>query len=102
MKLSSSRTMPTKLLDNIDRDEATIAFIDSIPRKGDMTLVAAAKNGNRNAFEILVKRHQQRIFFVARRMTRSRGDAEDVLQQSFQKSFTHLRKFEGRSADACG
>jgi RNA polymerase sigma-70 factor (ECF subfamily) len=63
-----------------------------------MTLVAAAKNGNRKAFEILVKRHQQRIFFVARRITRRREDAEDVMQQSFQKAFTHLRNFEGRSA----
>jgi RNA polymerase sigma-70 factor (ECF subfamily) len=90
--------MPTKLMGNIDREEAAIAFIDSIPRKGDMTLVAAAKNGNRKAFEILVKRHEQRIFFVARRMTRRREDAEDVVQQSFQKAFTHLRKFEGRSA----
>jgi RNA polymerase sigma-70 factor (ECF subfamily) len=63
-----------------------------------MTLVAAAKNGNRKAFEILVKRHQQRIFFVARRITRTREDAEDVVQQSFQKAFTHLGKFEGRSA----
>jgi RNA polymerase sigma-70 factor (ECF subfamily) len=90
--------MPTKLIDNIDREEAAIATIDSIPRKGDMTLVAAAKNGNRKAFEILVERHQQRIFFVARRMTRRREDAEDVVQQSFQKAFTHLRTFEGRSA----
>ena len=90
--------MPTKLTDNSDREEAAIAFIDSIPRKEDMTLVAAAKNGNRKAFEILVKRHQQRIFFVARRITRRREDAEDVVQQSFQKAFTHLRKFEGRSA----
>jgi RNA polymerase sigma-70 factor, ECF subfamily len=90
--------MPTKLMDNIDREEAAIATIDSIPRKGDMTLVAAAKNGNRKAFEILVERHQQRIFFVARRMTRRREDAEDVVQQSFQKAFTHLRTFEGRSA----
>ena len=63
-----------------------------------MTLVAAAKNGNRKAFEILVKRHQQRIFFVARRITRRREDAEDVVQQSFQKAFTHLQKFEGRSS----
>jgi len=63
-----------------------------------MALVAAAKNGNRKAFEILVKRHQQRIFFVARRITRRREDAEDVVQQSFQKAFTHLGKFEGRSA----
>jgi RNA polymerase sigma-70 factor (ECF subfamily) len=90
--------MPTELMDNIDREEAAIAFIDSMPRKGDMTLVAAAKNGNKKAFEILVKRHQQRLFFVARRITRRREDAEDVVQQSFQKAFTHLRKFEGRSA----
>src|ERR1700704_1055650 len=90
--------MPTKLVDNIDKQEAAIAFIDSLPGKGDMTLVAAAKNGNRKAFEILVKRHQQRIFFVARRITRRREDAEDVVQQSFQKAFTHLGEFEGRSA----
>jgi RNA polymerase sigma-70 factor (ECF subfamily) len=90
--------MPTKLMDNIEREEAAITIIDSIPRKGDMTFVAAAKNGNRKAFEILVKRHQQRIFFVARRMTRRREDAEDVVQQSFQKAFTHLGQFEGRSA----
>jgi RNA polymerase sigma-70 factor (ECF subfamily) len=63
-----------------------------------MPLVAAAKNGNRKAFEILVTRHEQRIFFVARRITRRREDAEDVVQQTFQKAFTHLRTFEGRSA----
>ncbi len=84
--------MPTKLTDNID------SSIDSIPGKGDMPRVDAAKSGNRKAFEILVKRHQQRIFFVARRITRRREDAEDVVQQSFQKAFTHLRNFEGRSA----
>jgi RNA polymerase sigma-70 factor, ECF subfamily len=90
--------MPTKFMDNLDREKPAIAFIDGTPREGDMTLVAAARNGNKKAFEILVKRHEQRIFFVARRMTRTREDAEDVVQQSFQKAFTHLRKFEGRSA----
>jgi RNA polymerase sigma-70 factor (ECF subfamily) len=90
--------MPTTLMDNIDKEGTAIASIDSFPGKGDMLLVAAAKNGNSKAFEILVERHQQRIFFVARRITRTREDAEDVVQQSFQKAFTHLRKFEGRSA----
>jgi len=89
--------MPTKLTNNIEGEEAAAAFVDGIPG-GEMTLVAAAKNGNRKAFEILVKRHQQRIFFVARRITRRREDAEDVVQQSLQKAFTHLGKFEGRSA----
>ncbi len=90
--------MPTKLINNIDREDAEIASIDTLPGNADMALVAAAKNGNRRAFEILVKRHKQRIFFVAQRITRRREDAEDVVQQSFQKAFTHLRKFEGRSA----
>jgi len=89
--------MPTTLTDNIEREEAAIAFVNGIPR-GDTSLVAAAKSGDRKAFEILVKRHQQRIFFVARRITRTREDAEDVVQQSFQKAFTHLGAFEGRSA----
>src|SRR5712675_2338829 len=97
MKLSRSRTMSTKLTNNIEGEEAAVAFVDGIPG-GEMTLVAAAKNGNRKAFEILVKRHQQRIFFVARRITRRLEDAEDVVQQSLQKAFTHLGKFEGRSA----
>src|SRR5260221_9498350 len=98
MKLSRSRTMPTKLINNIDREDAEIASIDILPGNADMALAAAAKNGNRKAFEILVERHEQRIFFVARRITRTREDAEDVVQQSFQKAFTHLGKFEGRSA----
>jgi RNA polymerase sigma-70 factor, ECF subfamily len=90
--------VPTKFIHNIDSEGAPTAFINSIPRKGDLALVAAAKNGNTKAFEILVERHEQRIFFVARRITRTREDAEDVVQQSFQKAFTHLGKFEGRSA----
>ncbi|HWO35875.1 MAG TPA: sigma-70 family RNA polymerase sigma factor [Candidatus Acidoferrum sp.] len=90
--------MPAKFMDNIDREEAAISFIDSIPGKGDMALVAAAKDGNRKAFEVLIKRHEHKIFLVARRMTRTREDAEDVVQQSLQKAFTHLRQFEGRSA----
>ncbi len=85
--------MPTILINNIDKEDAATASIDSIPGNADMALAAAAKNGNRKAFEILVERHEQRIFFVARRMTRTREDAEDVVQQSFQKAFTHRREW---------
>jgi RNA polymerase sigma-70 factor (ECF subfamily) len=90
--------MPTALLDHIDTEETRIASMDSLSGKGDVALVAAAKNGNGKAFEILFERHERKIFFVAQRITRTRQDAEDVVQQSFQKVFTHLRKFEGRSA----
>jgi len=90
--------MPTTLLDHIDTEETRIASMDSLSGKGDVALVAAAKNGNGKAFEILFERHERKIFFVAQRITRTRQDAEDVVQQSFQKAFTHLHKFEGRSA----
>ena len=46
----------------------------------DEALVSAAKNGNQRAFEVLVERHQQRMLVFARRYTRVREDAEDVVQ----------------------
>jgi RNA polymerase sigma-70 factor (ECF subfamily) len=64
----------------------------------DAVLVSAAKNGNQRAFEVLVERHQQRMLAFARRYTRVREDAEDVVQQTFQKAFIHLNKFQGKSS----
>jgi len=64
----------------------------------DKTLVAAAKNGCDEAFEILVHRHRLRILRSALRLTRNEADAEDVAQQCFQKAFVHLSQFQGNSA----
>src|SRR6266699_7235831 len=61
-------------------------------------LVVAAKSGDGHAFEILIERHQRRVLAVARRFTRIREDAEDIVQQSFQKAFVHLHKFQGKSS----
>jgi RNA polymerase sigma-70 factor (ECF subfamily) len=90
--------VPAKFTDNTSNEEAAIASVYSLADKGDMTLVAAAKNENRQAFEILVERHARRLFFAARRMTRTREDAEDVVQQSLQKAFVHLHQFKGKSS----
>jgi len=87
-----------KFIDDVGKEEPAIVSAYSLSDEGDMTLVAAAKNENREAFEILVERHARRVFFAARRMTRTREDAEDVAQQSFQKAFIHLRQFEGKSS----
>jgi RNA polymerase sigma-70 factor (ECF subfamily) len=61
-------------------------------------LVLAAKSGEGHPFEILIERYQRRMLAVARRFARIRGDAEDIVEQSFQKAFVHLRKFEGKSS----
>jgi len=64
----------------------------------ETTLVLAAKRGEGHAFEILIERNEPRIRAVARRFTRIRENAEDIVQQTFQKAFIHLTKFEGKSS----
>lgn len=88
--------MTTKLVDQIDAPKPANA--SSVRLAADEALVIAAKNGNEQAFEMLVKRHEQRILAVVRRYARVREDAEDIVQQSFQKAFIYLHRFEGRSS----
>jgi RNA polymerase sigma factor (sigma-70 family) len=64
----------------------------------EQELVAAAKRGDEGAFETLFNHHQRRIYTLAFRYTRIREDAEDIVQQTFQKAFVHLQKFEGKSS----
>lgn len=64
----------------------------------DWNLVAAAKNGEDWAFEMLVKRYRGRILSLAFHITHNREDAEDVVQQSFQNAFVYIEKFQGKSA----
>jgi RNA polymerase sigma-70 factor (ECF subfamily) len=63
----------------------------------DAILVAAAKCGDTLAFERLVLRYKFRIFAVAKRITKNREDAEDVVQESFHKAFRHLNNFQEKS-----
>ena len=90
--------MPADFLERINDNEAAFGLVASLAGTEDMVLVAAARSGNSHAFDGLVERHARRILCVAQRVTHSREDAEDVVQQTFQKAFVHLQKFEGRSS----
>jgi RNA polymerase sigma-70 factor, ECF subfamily len=89
--------MPVELMDAIDGTEETRSSPHRLVAQEDAALVAGAKTGDARAFERLVERHEGKLFSLAQRMTRNREDAEDVVQQSFQKAFIHLKKFEGES-----
>jgi len=64
----------------------------------DGTLVARARQGNREALEDLVRRHQRWVYNVAVRMLAHPRDAEDATQEIFIKAVTGLSSFEGRSS----
>jgi RNA polymerase sigma-70 factor (ECF subfamily) len=63
----------------------------------EYALLAAAKRGDSATFEILCKQSANTVFRVARRMMRNNEDAEDVVQESFQQAFIHLKSFKGDS-----
>ena len=64
---------------------------------GEAALVSRARTGDNAAFSELVKRYQRKIYRLASHITQNQEDAEDVLQDTFLKAFTHLRDFEGNS-----
>lgn len=61
-------------------------------------LVDAAKSGDKQAFEALVRRYRKRIFALALHITGSASEADDIAQEVFLKAFRALAEFEGRSA----
>src|SRR5260221_12026743 len=90
-------TMPIELIEAISGANTTSSSRNHLVAEENAALVAGAKTGDSRAFELLVERHERKIFSMAQRITRNREDAEDVVQQSFQKAFINLKKFEGDS-----
>jgi RNA polymerase sigma-70 factor, ECF subfamily len=64
----------------------------------DEDLLEQFLNGNEYAFTELVRRHEDRIFALALKMTGNRTDALDATQDTFVLAFRQAGKFRGDSA----
>ncbi|MGH9219475.1 MAG: RNA polymerase sigma factor [Vicinamibacterales bacterium] len=63
----------------------------------DPSIVARARDGDRDAFRALVEGHSRYIFSLAHRMTGNAQDAEDVVQEAWLKAHRQLSRFEARA-----
>lgn len=70
----------------------------SARRGDDRELVRRAQHGDKEAFEVLVRKHQGRVFAVAGGILRNREDVEDIAQQVFLKAYFSLKRFDQRAA----
>ena len=61
-------------------------------------LVRRAQRGDKESFEVLVERHQHRVFAVARGILKRQEDVEDIAQQVFVKAYFSLKRFDQRAA----
>lgn len=60
--------------------------------------IEKAKKGNTKAMYSLYDQYSKAMFNVCMRMTNSREDAEDILQDAFTDAFMNLASFEGKSS----
>lgn len=84
---------------NSTRPESRVMTMqENAPQIEDEILVAAARSGDRVAFDHLTHRHSRRTFCKVYRITRNWQDAEDVLQDSLMKAFLHIHTFESKAS----
>ena len=69
-----------------------------VQKVDEQTLVAAAKCGQGDAFDVLFNRYKQMMLRAALRITQKHEDSEDAVQDSFLSAFLHLKDFDGRSS----
>jgi RNA polymerase sigma-70 factor (ECF subfamily) len=63
----------------------------------DEEVVLRVRAGEHGLFELLMRRHNQRVYRAVRAVVRDEADVEDVMQQAYINAFTHLHQFEQRS-----
>jgi RNA polymerase sigma-70 factor (ECF subfamily) len=66
----------------------------------DLDLFHAAKRGDYDAFEQIVRRYHDRLYRLAYGMTKSQSDAEEVVQDTFLNAFRSLGGFRGDATPA--
>jgi len=59
----------------------------------DEALIGRIVGGEPSLFELLMRRHNQRIYRTVRAILGRDADCEDVMQQTYISAFAHLRQF---------
>ncbi|MDX8501595.1 RNA polymerase sigma factor [Mesorhizobium sp. VK4C] len=70
---------------------AAIAAADD----GDMALVRRALAREADAFRLIIKTHNQRLYRIARGVVRNDAEAEDIVQEAYMRAFASLDAFRG-------
>ena len=60
----------------------------------ERAVVQSAQQGNMEAFRMLFEQNRKRIFLLAYQYTKNKEDAEDILQETFTKTYNYLDKYK--------
>ena len=65
--------------------------------QSDEAIIEQVLSGNTALFELLMRRHNERVYRAARAIVRDEREAEDVMQQAYVNAYTHLGQFNGNA-----
>lgn len=74
---------------------ATLEGLSVLP---DEAIVAQVLAGNVALFEVLMRRHNERLYRAARAILKDAAEAEDVMQQAYVNAYANLRQFDQRAS----
>jgi RNA polymerase sigma-70 factor (ECF subfamily) len=78
--------------------------IESIPNEGpslsDEAVIARIRGGEPGCFELLMRRHNRRVFRATRAILKRDDEAEDVMQEAYVRAYEHLADFRGEASFA--
>jgi RNA polymerase sigma-70 factor, ECF subfamily len=63
----------------------------------DEEVVRRVRAGETALYEILMRRHNQRLYRAARAILGNDGEAEEVMQEAYVRAYIHLEQFDGRA-----
>lgn len=69
-----------------------------MPQKTDEVLIREFQDGDVRAFNELVRRYQERVYWIARRLVGDHADADDVAQEVFIKVYDSLKGFRSEAS----
>ena len=64
----------------------------------DAEVVARVRAGERALFEVLLRRHDRRVYRTVRAILRDEDEVEDAMQQTWVQVYLHLADFQGNAA----
>jgi len=63
-------------------------------------VIARIRDGEHWCFEILMRRHNRRVFRATRAILKRDDEAEDVMQEAYVRAYEHLEEFRGEASFA--
>jgi RNA polymerase sigma-70 factor (ECF subfamily) len=77
----------------------TVRLNDAVASQiDDLTVVRRVIAGEKELFEILMRRHNQTLYRVIRGYLRDEDEVRDAMQNAYMKAFDKLQQFQGHSA----